>query len=383
MSWERVIGQRRVKDLLKKAIESRQVAHAYLFYGEEGIGKDALAMEFAKALNCRGTGPPPCDRCQSCTKAERLQHPNIKLICALPVGKNEKTGDDPVDVLTEDQVRTVQEEFAKKARDPYYLLSVPKANLIKVNSVREIRREASLSRFEEGRKVFLISQADMMNIEASNSLLKTLEEPPAHTVLILTTSHLERLLPTIISRCQVLRCDLLSEEEISEHLARAGGVDRTAALVAARLANGSYSVARELLSEDLAETRKEAIQFVRLALGTSRIALLNEVERVASLDRQKAERWLRLLQGWFHEAIGLREGRGRELMNVEYSEELKRFLQRFPDADLLRASEEIERSVALVGKNVYLPLVFTALAITLKRCVTSKPVESLEKNYRV
>lgn len=383
MGWEKVIGQQRVKDLLKKAIETGQVAHAYLFHGEEGIGKDALAMEFAKALNCREAGPPPCDGCPSCKKAGSLQHPNIKLICALPVGKNEKTGDGPVDVLTEDQVKTLQEELAKKARDPYYRLAVPKANLIKVNSIREIRREASLSRFEEGRKVFIITQADMMNIEASNSLLKTLEEPPANTILILTTSHMERLIPTIISRCQVLRCDPLSEEEISEHLVRASGVDRAAALVAARLANGSFSVARELLSEDLAETRKEAIQFVRLALGTGRIALLNEIERVASLDRQKAERWLRLLQGWFHEAIGLREGHGRELMNAEHGEELKRFLQRFPDADLLRASDEIEHSIALVGKNSYLPLVFTALAITLKRCVTSKPVESLEKNHLV
>lgn len=118
MSWNSIIGQERVKSLLKRILQSKQIAHAYLFYGPEGIGKDAIAIEFAKILNCSAAGEEACEVCSSCQKMKTLQHPNLKMIFALPVGKGERTGDNPFEVLTENQIVEVREQIQRKAADP-------------------------------------------------------------------------------------------------------------------------------------------------------------------------------------------------------------------------------------------------------------------------
>ena len=125
-------------------------------------------------------------------------------------------------------------------------IEIAKANFIKINSVRDIKREAAMSRIEEGKKIIIIFNADMMNAEASNSLLKTLEEPLPGTILLLTTSAKDQLLPTIISRCQLIKCDLLSDDEIETALIARDSVDESIARLVAQLANGSYSNARQL-----------------------------------------------------------------------------------------------------------------------------------------
>ena len=245
MSWSSIVGQERVKALLKRTLQSGQIAHAYLFYGPDGIGKDALSIEFAKALICSvGGGIEACGICSNCQRTNSFKHPNIKLVFALPVGKNEKNGDDPISVLTEAQVAEVREQIQSKAKYPYQRIEITKANFIKINSVRDIKREAAMSRIEDGKKIFIIFNVDMMNAEASNSLLKTLEEPLPGTILLLTTSAKDQLLPTILSRCQLIKCDLLSDDEIETALITNDKVDKSIARLAAQLANGSYSNAR-------------------------------------------------------------------------------------------------------------------------------------------
>lgn len=368
MSWNRVIGQHRSKSLLKRAVTSGQIAHAYLFEGPEGIGKDALALEFAKVLNCREKGSEACGRCDSCKRMESLQHQNVRIIMALPSGKGETSGDDPLKGFTDEQMESIKGELAEKAKDPYHRISVPKANFIKVNSVREIRRQASLTATNDGRKVFVILNADEMNLESSNSLLKTLEEPPGETVLLLTTARREQLLATILSRCQVVHCEPLTDEEVAQALVERDGIKAEEASVIARLANGSYGAARMLASEDMLRLRTEVIQFVRLALGKSPVALLTHLEAlVIGRERTEAERWLRLLQVWIHDALALRTEGGHSTVD----DDLQRFIERFPRADLLAASSSVERSIALLGKNVYLPLILTTLALDLQHCITS------------
>jgi DNA polymerase-3 subunit delta' len=368
MGWDRVIGQSRVKDLLRRTLASKRIAHAYLFFGGEGIGKDAAAIEVARALNCQNNGVDPCGACGSCKKIDLLQHPNLKLIFPLPIGRNEKSGDDPVEVLSEDQVSAAQEQLRLKAQNPYHRISVPKANYIKINSVRDLRRDAALSTFEGGKKVFLISNAETMNAEASNSLLKTLEEPSSDSLFILTVSQKEQLLATIVSRCQLVQFDLLAEEEIQASLIAREHVEPEQAALIARLARGSYTAALEMLSVDLVAQRREVVQFLRLVLGSLKAPLAMDIERIGSLgDRAAIERWLKMLEVWLRDALVLREHGEGGLLTVDHTKELKSFTEKFPHADLLAALDTVERSVALVGKNVYLPLVLTSLAIDLRR----------------
>lgn len=368
MSWDAVIGQQRVKELLQRAIAGGKVAHAYLFHGGEGVGKEAMAIEFARVLNCEKKQPTACGACASCRKTNPLQHPNIRLIFPLPVGKSEKSGDDPIRVLSEEQVAAVQEQLALKAQDPYYRVAVPKANFIKVNSVRFVRRQAAMSRFEGGKNVFIISPADAMNAEAGNSLLKTLEEPPSDSVFILTTSRREQLLPTILSRCQLVQFDPLSEEELREALIARMEVEPEQAVLVARLSEGSYSTAVEMLSVDMVREREGVVQFLRLVLGSQRAALSKEIEAIGSTgDRSVVVRWLKMLQAWLRDALVLRDLGEGAMPGGDPSTELASFVSKFPQADLPEALECVERSIALVDKNVYLPLILTGLSIDLHR----------------
>lgn len=372
MAWERIIGQQRVKELLRRVLSSGTIAHAHLFWGGEGVGKDAMAIEFARSLNCLENHVEPCGTCASCKKIDLLQHPNVQLIFALPVGKNEQAGDDPVEVLAEEQVGAIQEQLRLKAENPYHRIAVPKANFIKINSVRDLRREAAMSSFEGGKRVFIISNAEEMNAEASNSLLKTLEEPASDSVFVLTTAQKEQLLPTIVSRCQLVQFDPLSEEELQEALLARNGIEVNQAALIARLAHGSYAAAIEMLSVDMVAQRQEAVQFLRLVLGSQKIPLALEIERIAALgDRSAVERWMKLLGVWLRDALILREQGETGLLNFDHLKDLKSFNQKFPRAHLPEALEAVESSIALVGKNGYLPLVVTSMAIDLKRHLSS------------
>ncbi|MGB2869375.1 MAG: DNA polymerase III subunit delta' [Bacteroidota bacterium] len=366
MSWESIIGQNRVKALLKRAVQQERIAHAWLLHGPEGTGKDALAIEFAKVLNCTKGGPHACDACASCRRFETLQHPNVKLIVALPVGKSEKQGDDPVATLSADQISAIQEQMSLKARDPYHRISLAKANFIKINSVREVKRQSALTRSQEGRKVFIISRAEQMNDEAGNSLLKTLEEPLADTVLILTTSERARLLPTIVSRCQLVQCDPLQEQEIEDALRAREQAEPEQAKLAARMSGGSYTAARDLLSKDIVNERVEVVAFLRVILGNHKVALVSTVEAiVASHDKAGLERWLKLLQSWIREALVLSEG-GVHVGLDEDRTALHNFVKNFPSANLVAAEGAIDAGIAHLNKNVYLPLVLLNLAFTLR-----------------
>jgi DNA polymerase-3 subunit delta' len=375
--WDQIIGQERIKNLLRTAIERGRVAHAYLFHGEAGVGMDAMAIEFARVLNCQKDGVDACGSCPSCKLFDNLQHPNLRLVFALPRGKSERSDASPLDALTDAEIRVIQEQVREKAANPYHQIQIPKANEIRINSIRELRREASLSPFAEGWKVFLLLEADRMNDEASNALLKTLEEPTHKTVVILTTSKRERLLPTILSRCQAVRFDSLTNEEIREALVARHSAPQEDAELVAVLANGSFTQALDLLDADIRGSRDTVVQFVRNALGNHPTKLFEQVEElVGELDRAGMERWLSLMLVWFRDAGALREGKQTGIVNVDQLKSLQSFVANFPTADHSRVISSVERAIALVGKNVYLPLVLANLAYQLKESIAVGPKES-------
>jgi DNA polymerase-3 subunit delta' len=375
--WDQIIGQERIKNLLRTAIERERVAHAYLFHGQEGVGMDAMAIECARVLNCKQGGVDACGSCASCKLFDNLQHPNLRLIFALPRGKSERSDASPLDALTDSDMKVIQGQVRQKAANPYHRIQIPKANEIRINSIRELRREASLSAFAEGWKVFLLLEADRMNDEASNALLKTLEEPTPKTVVILTTSKRERLLPTILSRCQAVRFDSLSSEEIRDALVARHSARQEDAELVAVLANGSFTQALDLLDADIRESRDTVVQFVRHALGNHPTKLFEQVEElVAEFDRAKMERWLSLMLVWFRDAGALRERKQTGIVNIDQLESLQSFVANFPAADHSRVISSVERAIALVGKNVYLPLVLANLAYQLKESIAVGPKES-------
>lgn len=344
------------------------MAHAYLFHGAEGVGKDATALEFARVLRCETGGDEACGVCSSCHRMASMQHPDVRLIIPLPTGKGESESDDPIAKLTESDVQTVQEQLRLKAEHPYERIQIPRANVIKINSIREIRRESSFSTSDNKTRIYIISGADAMNDAAANTLLKTLEEPPGDTMLILTTARREALLPTILSRCQNVRFDPLTEAEIAGALTGLKGVPAEQASLCSRLANGSYTRALELLQDDVMAQRQDVVEFIRNVIRPKVFDVTAAIDRLAETkDREIQTRFLTLMLFWFRDALVL--SHGGEVINSDQIDTLRNFLVKFPSANLLRAMADVEKAISLVDRYAYIKLVLLQLAVRLRYAI--------------
>src|SRR5882762_11701013 len=192
--FSRLIGNEEVKDALRHLLASGRMPGSLLFTGEAGIGKKLFALELAKALNCRNrVGVEACDECSSCKRISRSTFPPF-------------TSDE------DNRERMIWSEHADVA------MARPFKNIIRVKVMRELEREANFRPFEGAARVFIVEDADSMNDQAANALLKTLEEPPPASHLILTTSNPTALLATIRSRCQMIRFAPIDAAEVEQFL---------------------------------------------------------------------------------------------------------------------------------------------------------------------
>ncbi|MBI2430082.1 MAG: hypothetical protein HYV29_15045 [Ignavibacteriales bacterium] len=368
-NWDTVIGQERVKKILQTAIRHNRVAHAYLFWGNDGVGTESVALEFARTLLCEKQSAVSCGECSGCKKMAHLQHPNLKLIFPLPGGDADKPDDDS---LENDVVDEVRRQISEKARNAYFHIEIPKAKFIRIKSIREIKKESSMSSAEAGKKVFVIFDADAMNDAAANSLLKILEEPLDDVHFLLTTSRKDALKQTIISRCQLVQCSMLTDDEIAAGLITREGQDETQARFVARLAGGSYTRALELLKDDLRTYRSDVVTFLRSALSASPAKIFDDHdEYISGKKRSEAENLLLMLHVWMRDAIVLREG-SDAIFNIDQRGDLKSFVDKFSRSDLESCLSAVERALELLRRNVYLPLVMLSVTVNLRRILHAK-----------
>lgn len=173
MKYTDILGNEKVKDILKKAVQHNTVLHSYLFVGEEGIGKSLFAKEFAKSILCLGK-EKPCEACKSCIEIEENNQPD-------------------------------------------YIEIVPDGNSIKIEQIRNMQLKVAEKPIVSTKKVYVIQEADTMTQEAQNALLKTLEEPPEYITIILIASNENSILNTIKSRCTKIVFEPLSNEELKRY----------------------------------------------------------------------------------------------------------------------------------------------------------------------
>jgi len=217
--FKNILGQQKAVLSLQTQLRTNRIAQAYLFAGPEGVGRKKTAIEVAKALNCRDKEQiEPCDECPSCRKIDKNIHPDVHLI-----------------------------DFAWQAG---LLEEKPEQQTqIKIDVIREIQREISLKRFEGNYKVFIIDQAEKMSQSAMNCLLKTLEEPPENSLLILVTTSQDMLTQTIISRCQIIKFNRLMDSVVHKILTEKFNLSTNLDRIT-KFANGSVAKAS---SEDFIE----------------------------------------------------------------------------------------------------------------------------------
>ena len=342
-----VIGQDKVKFLLERAIINERVNKAYLFYGPQGAGKDAMAIEFGKALNCTSNDFIPCQTCNNCRLFDQLTHPDLKFLFAAPSKLKEADYIDHV---------------KKKAENYYFRSAYSEMAGILIDQIRELKKIATMKLYKGKSRIFIISEADRMTIEASNSLLKLLEEPPEYLILILTTSRLDKLLPTITSRCQVVKFSPLSEESIQKNLLK-NNIELQQANVISRLSMGNFQKAQQLLGDDHQFLREQSWILLMCSQSKDELKKLDIIDEIAvGKDRGQIKELFLSTLLWLRDVQVLQiqkaNGSGDNILyNEDQIEKLEQLNKAFNGINLEKTITETENSIDLVEKNVYINLI--------------------------
>jgi len=350
---ENVTGQISVKEQLQNLINSGKIPHALLFSGPSGVGKDCMALVFAKQVNKKIL---PADKYEKIAKAiSCFNEPYLKLIFPLPRGKNENEESSPLEKLSADEIQLINEEVRKKTENPYYKISIPKANNIKINSIREIKKFISLNYDDVAYRFIIITDADLMNDTSQNALLKSLEEPPEGVVFILTTSNVVRLRETILSRCWRINFPPLSNEEVAEVLVSRFNEDKNYAKSVSAFSNGSVTEALELIEHDFKQLLEKTILFLRYSLGKkyhSALKEINAINDIAGVHSLKLV--IKLIIYWFNDFEKLRCSQKEDYYFTEYQETFKRFYNRYPKIQTMQLINNLENIAVLTDQNVNL-----------------------------
>jgi len=342
--FDELTGNSRVKAALKRMLVADRLPGAMLFTGEEGIGKKRFALEVARALNCRTPKDhEACGVCSSCVRIAKLNYPQ------------REDADEWTQIIWTDH--------------PDVGLVVAPKRVLRVEQMRQIEKEANFRPFEGKARVFLIDEADKLNDNSANALLKVLEEPPKTSHLILITARPAMLLPTILSRCQMIRFSPLTPDEIETHLLKYDSMDKKTARLRARAAGGSLGRA---LAGDLVtftSQRKAMLKVLdALVLSEDRAQLLRSAEQLNEAQyREEFEERLDVLETLIRDAWMLSLGvEPSQLVNEDLLPELREVSQKM---DSSRAGEWIlqieylrEQLIVNVNRKITTDALFLVMA---------------------
>jgi DNA polymerase-3 subunit delta' len=325
MQFSSVIGQKELIHHLIDEVNNEKVSHAQMFLGNPGYGVLPLALGFVQYLFCENKQEnDSCGECPSCRKVSALQHPDLHF--SFPT----------VQSLSKVSDGALPEWREQISENPYFDLNTwinrvdvkARKPIISVKESEEIIKKLSLRSYEGGYKVMIIWMAQEMNTQCANKLLKIIEEPPAKTLFILVADTQEKMLQTIISRCQIVKVPRVKQEDLSQHFKaemKVGSVNADS--VAARV-EGDILEALELLGdhEEQDENREQFIQLMRVCYKKNVLDMIQWSEDVSSLSRSQQKIFLKYALHMFRQSM-LRNYTQDTLTRV--SDEEEQFLSNF------------------------------------------------------
>lgn len=334
--WEAIRFQEEPLAKLRGAVEAGRLPHAILLWGPPGVGKLRTAQGLSQALLCEAPSRP-CGICRACTKVARLLHPDVHILRPLKA-REEETDATRIDAY-------VSNPFAS-------LEATPPAS-VGIDRIRRIKEESSKTLVEGRCRTLIIPQADLMTQEAANAALKLIEEPKGETYLILTTSDVKRILPTVASRCLRVAFRPLPAPFLEETVSRAAGVPPEAARLAAALAQGSLPGSLELAGDDLVGTRDEVLDLVAPAGGDLRRVLQRAEAWGPRWNAEAARSAAGFLGLWQQDllrlATGDREGR---IIHSDRADRLRKEAEGISLGEIRRRLELLEEMVEAVETYV-------------------------------
>jgi len=377
VAFKDIIDQEIAKKILQGAIKEKRIAHAYLFTGPSGVGKWFTAIELAKAVNCLKGGLDSCGECLACRKISRLVHPDLVLIYPLPPPSSRKKSKKEKD---EEEKKNRLKFIEEKLSNPYKIVRFEKLGSISIEEVRKAQRNLLYTPVEGRIKVLIVQEPEKMSLEAKNCFLKTLEEPPRNSLLIFLSSEPEKLLPTIVSRCQRIRFKRIREELMAARLEKFSGVQEEKALHYARLSEGSLGIAFSLAEGDKDELRFKGVEFLKVVLKKDRMELVDFVQQIVrDYERESLLELFSFLSGFLRDIyVVLETKEEKKLLNPDLKEEIRTSVRNFKGrAELHKALELIEKTRADILRNVNLKLALLNLGFELKNLTSGLGREKL------
>lgn len=295
MRFSDIPGHDEIKTRLVKTVKEGRVSHAQLFTGSEGCGGLALAIAYAQYISCENKQEEDsCGVCRSCHKYSMLSHPDFHFV--FPVVKTKKF-DEPVSDNFIDKWRELVNisPFFSFYDWNQYLEVGNSQSVINRWEASSILKKLSLKSFESDYKIMIIWLPEKMNITAANKLLKLIEEPPEKTLFLLVSDEPDKLLTTILSRCQLMKIPGFKEVDIQHYLEQKYGIDKGKSKELAHISNGNMNRAIELASstgETIAENLQRFISIMRLAYSRDIIGVMKWAEDVAVLGRETQKSFL-------------------------------------------------------------------------------------------
>ncbi|MGA7677117.1 MAG: DNA polymerase III subunit delta' [Dehalococcoidia bacterium] len=330
--WQ-TIGQPEALALLEHSLRTGNLAHAYLFMGAPNIGKTTLALDLARAVNCQGS-EPPCGECQSCHRIADGKHTDITII----------------------SLNSAKDSGETKSRVE-----------ISIDDIRELQHSASLPPYEGKCKVFIIDGAEYLSTEAANCLLKTIEEPPPHIMILLLTAEEPRLLPTVVSRCQRIELKPMPSDEIEKILIESHGVDCDRARLLSGLSQGCLGWAIRVSANDsyLAQRTQRLTEMFSLidAGWEERFSYAAKLGN----DRKSAEEIIKLWLVWWRDVMLNKCGCQQTTTNVDYISKLEEWAQMLSLLEIRNFIDSLRQSLNQIAVNANLRLVFEILMLNMPK----------------
>ena len=325
-SFKDVVGHKDILKYISNAVENNRVSHAYILNGERGSGKRMLANLFAMTLLCESGENEPCGKCHSCKQAESGNHPDI--------------------------IRVTHE----------------KPNSISVEDIRtQVNNTVDIKPYQGPYKVYIIPQADLMTPQAQNAILKTIEEPPSYAVFLLLTENAETLLPTINSRCVMLKLRNIKDTLIKKYLMENLEIPDYKADMCTAFAQGNMGRAIMLANSDhFNEIREEAVQLLK---HISEMELNEIVAAVKNISVYKLEitDYLDIIMIWYRDVLLYKAT--KEIDKVVFKDQLQSIKEQarkssYEGIELIL--ESLEKAKARLKANVNFDLVMELLFLTIK-----------------
>lgn len=332
-----VIGHQMALHRLSAAISKDQNSHAYLITGPDSVGKNCVANYIASALNCENTSQIPCGQCSQCNRISRGVHSDCETISVDVDGNLHGDGN--------------------------------KRTVITIDQVRKIIRESYLKPYEGKYRVYIIQQSERMSEEASNALLKTLEEPPEQVVIILISSVPEQILPTLVSRAQLISLKKVNWHELQKGLIQKFQLDNNVAEELSKTCDGKPGIAVKILNdEEYKKWRSDAldeVEFLAEASSYSRFIYGGSLSKRYLKDRDASIAILTLWQEWWRDVLISSYGIDDSIINQSRIKKISYYANRYGSPNCARNVRMLTDTIEKLKKNFNPSLTFEQLMLSM------------------